>query len=110
QCCQIAMIPKAHSADVLYALDISPVRGHQWLYKRGVDVDRGGSVLRAARNGRQRRRSAPILDRKERTMSDIWHPEYQPRDWTLIDYQEFRIDGCHVPFRGPGFDPRAAEP
>lgn len=37
-----------------------------------------------------------------------WHPEYQKRDWALVDYQEFLIDGCDVPFRGPGFDPMAA--
>lgn len=40
----------------------------------------------------------------------VWHPDYQPRDWTLIDYHEFRIPGCEIPFRGPGFDPFAAAP
>jgi hypothetical protein len=39
-----------------------------------------------------------------------WHPNYQPRDWTLVDYQEFRLAGCDVPFRGPGFDPFKSEP
>jgi hypothetical protein len=41
---------------------------------------------------------------------DVWYPNYQPRDWELIDYQEFRIAGCEVPFRGPGLDPFAAVP
>ncbi|MET0546149.1 MAG: DUF6473 family protein [Caulobacterales bacterium] len=40
----------------------------------------------------------------------IWHPNYQPRDWNLIDYQEFKVKGCDIPFRGPGFDPFAAAP
>lgn len=39
-----------------------------------------------------------------------WYPDYQPRDWTLVDYQQFHIPGCDVPFRGPGIDPFAAEP
>jgi hypothetical protein len=34
-----------------------------------------------------------------------WYPNYQPRDYDLVDYQEFHIRGCDVPFRGPGFDP-----
>jgi Domain of unknown function (DUF6473) len=37
-----------------------------------------------------------------------WHPNYQTRDWALVDYQEFHLGGCDVPFRGPGFDPLAA--
>ena len=39
-----------------------------------------------------------------------WHPNYQPRDWTLVDYQEFKIDGSDIPFRGPALDPFAADP
>lgn len=39
-----------------------------------------------------------------------WHPDYQPRDWTLVDYHEFHLAGCDIPFRGPGFDPFAAAP
>ncbi|GGC18996.1 hypothetical protein GCM10011371_03300 [Novosphingobium marinum] len=38
-----------------------------------------------------------------------WHPNYQPRDWDLVDYQEFHVRDCDVPFRGPGFDPFEAE-
>lgn len=38
-----------------------------------------------------------------------WYPDYQTRDRDIVDYAEFRIDGCDVPFRGPGFDPFMAE-
>jgi hypothetical protein len=38
-----------------------------------------------------------------------WHPNYQPRDWNVVDYQEFRLPGFDVPFRGPGFDPATVE-
>lgn len=39
-----------------------------------------------------------------------WYPDYQTRDRDIVDYQEFHINGCDVPFRGPGFDPFEAEP
>lgn len=38
-----------------------------------------------------------------------WYPEYQTRDADILDYHEFTVPGCDVKFRGPGFDPFAAE-
>ena len=38
-----------------------------------------------------------------------WFPDYQTRDRDIVDYQEFHLKGCDVPFRGPAFDPFAAE-
>lgn len=38
-----------------------------------------------------------------------WHSDYQSRDFDILNYEEFRISGCDVKFRGPGFDPFAAE-
>lgn len=38
-----------------------------------------------------------------------WYPSYQERDRDILDYQEFQVSGCDVKFRGPGFDPFAAE-
>jgi len=38
-----------------------------------------------------------------------WYPEYQVRDEDIIDYHEFTVPGCDVKFRGPGFDPFAAQ-
>ena len=38
-----------------------------------------------------------------------WYPEYQTRDEDIVDYQEFTVPGCDVKFRGPGFDPFAAD-
>jgi hypothetical protein len=37
-----------------------------------------------------------------------WWPNYQERDKEIVDYREFHIRDCPVPFRGPGFDPFAA--
>ncbi|MET0337358.1 MAG: DUF6473 family protein [Caulobacter sp.] len=39
-----------------------------------------------------------------------WYPNYQPRDYELVDYQRFYVDGCDVPMRGPPFNPFKAEP
>ena len=39
-----------------------------------------------------------------------WHPNYQPRDWVVVDYQEFRLPGLDIPFRGPALDPFAVAP
>jgi len=41
-------------------------------------------------------------------MQQRWYPEYQERDKDIVDYQEFRVDGCDVPFRGPALDPFSA--
>jgi hypothetical protein len=40
----------------------------------------------------------------------LWYPDYQPRDYALVDYERFYVDGCHVPFRGPPLNPFKAEP
>jgi len=37
-----------------------------------------------------------------------WFPDYPGRDAEIVDYHPFTLDGCPVPFRGPGFDPQAA--
>jgi hypothetical protein len=42
-------------------------------------------------------------------MRQRWYPDYQPRDYELVDYQRFYIDGCDVPFRGPPLNPFKAE-
>lgn len=34
-----------------------------------------------------------------------FYADYQARDRDIVDYQEFRIEGCDVPFRGPALDP-----
>jgi hypothetical protein len=34
-----------------------------------------------------------------------WYPDYQPRDYQLVDYERFYVDGCDVPFRGPALNP-----
>ena len=39
-----------------------------------------------------------------------WYPDYQTRDIDIVDYQEFRLKDCDVPFRGPAIDPFAAAP
>jgi len=39
-----------------------------------------------------------------------WHPDYQPRDWNVVDYQEFRLPGLDIPLRGPALDPLAVAP
>lgn len=39
-----------------------------------------------------------------------WYPDYQTRDYELVDYQRFYVDGCDVPFRGPPFNPFTAAP
>ena len=36
-----------------------------------------------------------------------WFPDYPARDADIVDYHPFTLDGCPVPFRGPGFDPLA---
>jgi len=40
----------------------------------------------------------------------LWYPDYQPRDYQLVDYERFYVDGCNVPFRGPPLNPFKAEP
>ncbi|MET0546802.1 MAG: DUF6473 family protein [Caulobacterales bacterium] len=40
----------------------------------------------------------------------LWYPDYQPRDYALVDYQRFYVDGCNVPFRGPPLNPFLAAP
>ena len=37
-----------------------------------------------------------------------WFPDYPTRDADIVDYRPFTLDGCPVPFRGPGIDPQAA--
>lgn len=39
-----------------------------------------------------------------------WYPDYQPRDYELVDYERFYVDGCDVPFRGPPLNPFRAAP
>ena len=40
-----------------------------------------------------------------------WYAEYQLRDYEIVDYQRFHVDGCvDVPFRGPPLNPFRAEP
>ena len=39
-----------------------------------------------------------------------WYPDYQPRDYELVDYERFYVDGCDVPFRGPPLNPFHADP
>jgi Domain of unknown function (DUF6473) len=34
-----------------------------------------------------------------------WYPDYQSRDYDLVDYERFFVDGCDVPFRGPPLSP-----
>jgi len=36
-----------------------------------------------------------------------WFPDYPGRDAEIVDYHPFTLEGCPVPFRGPGFDPLA---
>lgn len=43
-------------------------------------------------------------------MAQRWYPDYQPRDYELVDYERFYVDGCDVPFRGPPLNPFKAEP
>ena len=38
-----------------------------------------------------------------------WYPDYQPRDYELVDYERFYVDGCDVPFRGPPLNPFKAD-
>jgi hypothetical protein len=40
----------------------------------------------------------------------LWYPDYQPRDYHLVDYERFYVDGCNVPFRGPPLNPFKADP
>jgi Domain of unknown function (DUF6473) len=40
----------------------------------------------------------------------LWYPDYQPRDYELVDYERFFVDGCNVPFRGPPLNPFKAAP
>lgn len=40
-----------------------------------------------------------------------WYPDYQLRDYELVDYHRFYVDGClDVPFRGPPLSPFHVEP
>lgn len=40
-----------------------------------------------------------------------WYAEYQLRDYEVVDYGRFYVDGCvDVPFRGPALDPFRVEP
>ena len=39
----------------------------------------------------------------------LWYPDYQPRDYEIVDYERFFVDGCNVPFRGPPLNPFKAE-
>lgn len=39
-----------------------------------------------------------------------WFPNYQPRDYELVDYERFYVDGCDIPFRGPPLNPFKAAP
>ena len=39
----------------------------------------------------------------------LWYPDYQPRDYEIVDYERFFVDGCNVPFRGPPFNPFTVE-
>jgi hypothetical protein len=50
---------------------------------------------------------APII--QVRAMK-LWYPDYQPRDYALVDYERFYVDGCNIPFRGPPLNPFKAEP
>ena len=34
-----------------------------------------------------------------------WFPNYQQRDYELVDYERFYVDGCNIPFRGPPLNP-----
>ena len=36
-----------------------------------------------------------------------WFPDYPTRDAEIVDYHPFTLDGCPVPFRGPGLNPDA---
>jgi hypothetical protein len=38
-----------------------------------------------------------------------WLPDYQTRDFDIVDYQEFTLPGCEVRFRGPGLNPFATD-
>ncbi|MET0984599.1 MAG: DUF6473 family protein [Steroidobacteraceae bacterium] len=40
----------------------------------------------------------------------LWYPNYQPRDYELVDYERFYVDGCEIPFRGPPLNPFRAAP
>jgi hypothetical protein len=35
----------------------------------------------------------------------LWYPDYQPRDYEIVDYERFYVDGCNIPFRGPPLNP-----
>lgn len=46
-----------------------------------------------------------------RLVRQRWWPDYQPRDYEVLDYERFYVDGCvDVPFRGPPLNPFHAEP
>lgn len=38
-----------------------------------------------------------------------WNPDYQGRDWEIVDYQEYRLPGIEVGLRGPAFVPKTCE-
>jgi hypothetical protein len=40
----------------------------------------------------------------------LWYPDYQPRDYEIVDYERYYVDGCNIPFRGPPFNPFKAAP
>jgi hypothetical protein len=43
-------------------------------------------------------------------MSGRFFADYQARDFDIVDYQPFLVEGCDVPFRGPGLDPFTSAP
>lgn len=43
-------------------------------------------------------------------MAGRFFADYQARDFDIVDYRPFLIEGCDVPFRGPALDPFAAAP
>jgi hypothetical protein len=40
----------------------------------------------------------------------LWYPNYQPRDYAIVDYERFYVDGCEIPFRGPPLNPFKSAP
>jgi hypothetical protein len=36
-----------------------------------------------------------------------WNPDYQRRDWAIVDYEEYRLPGISQSLRGPAVDPNA---
>jgi hypothetical protein len=44
------------------------------------------------------------------TAMKLWYPDYQPRDYEIVDYERFYVDGCNIPFRGPPLNPFKAAP